>query len=48
MLIMYEEGTRGRMCQATHRYAKANNKYMKNHDRNKESTYLEHLDAAKM
>ena len=45
MLIMYEEGTPGRMCQATHRYAKANNKYMKNHDKNKESTYLEHLDA---
>ena len=33
------------MCQATHRYAKANNKYMKNHDKNKESTYLEYLDA---
>ena len=45
MLIMFEEGTRGGMCQATYRYAKANNKYMKNHDKNKESTYLEHLDA---
>ena len=45
MLVMYAEGTRGGMCQATHRYAKANNKYMKNHDKNKESTYLEHLDA---
>ena len=45
MLIMYEEGTRGGMCQATYRYAKANNKYMKNHDKNKESTYLEYLDA---
>ena len=33
------------MCQATHRYAKAHNKYMKNHDKNKESTYLEYLDA---
>ena len=45
MLLMFEEGTRGGMCQATYRYAKANNKYMKNHDKNKESTYLEYLDA---
>ena len=41
MLIMFEEGTRGGMCQATYRYAKAKNKYMKNHDKNKESSYLE-------
>ena len=33
------------MCQASYRYVKANNKYMKNHDKNKESTYLEYLDA---
>ena len=45
MLIMFEERTRGGMCLATYRYAKANNKYMKNHDKNKESTYLEYLDA---
>ena len=45
MLTMYEEGTRGGMCQATYWYAKANNKYIKNHDKNKESTYLEYLDA---
>ena len=45
MLHMFEEGIRGGMCQATHRYAKANNKYMRYHDKNKESSYLEYLDA---
>ena len=45
MLLMFEEGIRGGMCQATHRYANANNKYIKNYDKNKESTYLEYLDA---
>ena len=30
MLLMVEKGTRGGICQATHRYAKAYNKYMKN------------------
>ena len=45
MLLMFEEGVRGGMCQATHRYAKAKNKYMNNHDKNKESSYLEYLDA---
>ena len=45
MLIMFEEGIRAGMSQATYRYAKANNKYMKHHEKNKESTYLEYLDA---
>ena len=45
MLLMFEEGIRGGMCQATYRHAKTNVKYMKNNDKNKESSYLEYLDA---
>ena len=45
MLLIIEEGIRGGMCQSTHRYAKANNKYMKNYDKNIESSYIEYLDA---
>ena len=35
MLLMIEEGIRGRICHAVHRYAKANNRYMKNYDKSK-------------
>ena len=47
MLLMFEKRIRGGggMCQAICRYAKANNKYMNNYDKNKESSYLEYLDA---
>ena len=45
MLLMFEKGIRGGMCQATYRYANANNKYMNNYDKNKESSYLVYLDT---
>ena len=45
MLLMVENEIRGGICQATHRYAKANNKYMKNYDKSIESSYLAFLDA---
>ena len=45
MLLMLEEGIRGGICHSIHRYAKANNKYMNNYDKNKESSYIQYLDA---
>ena len=42
MLLMVENGIRGEICHAIHRYAKANNKYMKNYDKNEESSFLEY------
>ena len=42
---MVDKGIRGGMCQYTHRYPEANNKYMKNYDENIESSYLTYLDG---
>ena len=42
---MVEKGIRGLICHAIHRYAKANYKYMKNNDKNKESSYLKYWDV---
>ena len=45
MLLLVEEGIRGGICHSIHRYAKANNKYMKNYNNNEESSYIQYLDA---
>ena len=45
MLLTVEEGIRGGICHSIHRYAKANNKYMKNYDNNEESSNIQYLDA---
>ena len=36
MLLMVKKGVRGGMCHSIYRYAKANNKYMRDYDKNKE------------
>ena len=41
-LLMVEKGIRGRICDAIHRYTKANNRYRKGYDKNKELSYLKY------
>ena len=43
MLLMVENGIRG-ICHAIYRYAKANNKCMKNYNKDKEESFLQYLD----
>ena len=45
VLLMIEKGIRGGICHPSHRYAKANNKYMKEYDKNKESSYLQYWNV---
>ena len=45
VLLMVERKIKCGICQATHRYAKANNKHMKNYDENLESWYIAFLGA---
>ena len=37
MFILVEKGIRGGICHSIYRYAKPNNKYMKDYDKNKKS-----------
>ena len=41
---MVEEGIRRGICHSIHRHAKANNKYMKNYNKNEESSSIQYLD----
>ena len=45
MLMMFEKGIRGGITHISKRYAEANNKYMKNFDETKPSTFIQYLDA---
>ena len=42
---MVDEGIRGGIRQVSQRYSKANNKYMKDFDKSKESAYIQYFDA---
>ena len=45
MLLMVEKGKRGGICHSIYRHAKTNNKYMKDYDKNKESSNLQYWDV---
>ena len=45
MLLMFENGIRGGICQAIAPYLKVNNKYLKNYNKNIPSSFLKYLDA---
>ena len=44
MLLMIEEGIRGGITLAITKFLQANNKYIEDYDKNKDSTYLQYLD----
>ena len=45
MLLMLEKVIRLGICHTIHQYAKTNNKYMKDYNKNKESSHLKYWDV---
>ena len=45
MLLMVEKGIRGGICHTIYWQAKANNKYIKDYDKNTESPYFKYWDV---
>ena len=45
MLLMVEKVIRGGICLSIYRHTKANNKYMKDYDKNKELSYIQYWDV---
>ena len=45
IFLIYEKGILGGKCNKVHSYAEANNKYMKNYDKNEESSFLMYGDV---
>ena len=45
MLLMLEMDIRDGICHAIYWYSKANNKYMKDYDKDKELSYLRYWDV---
>ena len=48
MLMVVEKRISGRICHEIHRLAKGNNKYVKNYDKNIESSYFMYLDVSNL
>ena len=48
MLLMVEKSIRGTICHALHQYGRANNKYMKDYNENKTSSYLKYWDESNL
>ena len=45
MLLMVEKGITGGICHSIYQYVKANNKYMKDYDKNKDCSNLQYWDV---